>query len=112
MDATRHNVCPRTHFSHRRLLRSRFVFSTPRHITKNRSLPCSTKRPPGAERSRRYDRALPQNKRMMREARVATISSENRTRETEPAHGCPSAAKHDRAVPDVDLLSPLTIRGL
>jgi 2,4-dienoyl-CoA reductase-like NADH-dependent reductase (Old Yellow Enzyme family) len=49
---------------------------------------------------------------MMREARVATISSENRTRETEPAHGCPSAAKHDRAVPDVDLLSPLTIRGL
>jgi 2,4-dienoyl-CoA reductase-like NADH-dependent reductase (Old Yellow Enzyme family) len=28
------------------------------------------------------------------------------------AHGCPSAADHDREVPEVDLLSPLTIRGV
>lgn len=27
-------------------------------------------------------------------------------------HGCPSEADHDRAVPDIDLLSPLTIRGV
>jgi 2,4-dienoyl-CoA reductase-like NADH-dependent reductase (Old Yellow Enzyme family) len=40
------------------------------------------------------------------------IPGESRTGETEPAHGCPSAARHDRAVPDVDLLSPLTIRGV
>ena len=28
------------------------------------------------------------------------------------AHGCPSAVDHDREVPDIDLLSPLTIRGV
>ncbi len=28
------------------------------------------------------------------------------------AHGCPSGADHDRKVPDIDLLSPLTIRGV
>src|SRR6187200_613344 len=28
------------------------------------------------------------------------------------AHGCPSGADHDREVPDIDLLSPLTIRGV
>jgi 2,4-dienoyl-CoA reductase-like NADH-dependent reductase (Old Yellow Enzyme family) len=27
-------------------------------------------------------------------------------------HGCPSAAEHDRDVPEIDLLSPLTIRGI
>ncbi len=27
-------------------------------------------------------------------------------------HGCPALAQHDREVPDVDLLSPLTIRGV
>src|SRR6476619_3594397 len=27
------------------------------------------------------------------------------------AHGCPSGSDHDREVPEVDLLSPLTIRG-
>ncbi len=27
-------------------------------------------------------------------------------------HGCPAEAQHDREVPDVDLLSPLTIRGV
>lgn len=30
----------------------------------------------------------------------------------EHAHGCPSAADHDREVPEVDLLSPLTVRGV
>lgn len=29
-----------------------------------------------------------------------------------PAHGCPADADHDREVPEVDLLSPLTIRGV
>jgi 2,4-dienoyl-CoA reductase-like NADH-dependent reductase (Old Yellow Enzyme family) len=28
------------------------------------------------------------------------------------AHGCPSGADHDRKFPDIDLLSPLTIRGV
>ena len=28
------------------------------------------------------------------------------------AHGCPSGVDHDREVPDIDLLSPLTIRGV
>src|SRR3954468_19976590 len=27
-------------------------------------------------------------------------------------HGCPADADHDREVPEVDLLSPLTIRGV
>ena len=29
-----------------------------------------------------------------------------------PAHGCPSGTDHDREVPEIDLLSPLTIRGV
>jgi len=28
------------------------------------------------------------------------------------AHGCPSGSDHDREVPEIDLLSPLTIRGV
>jgi 2,4-dienoyl-CoA reductase-like NADH-dependent reductase (Old Yellow Enzyme family) len=28
------------------------------------------------------------------------------------AHGCPAGAQHDREVPDIDLLSPLTIRSV
>src|SRR4051812_17543190 len=28
------------------------------------------------------------------------------------AHGCPAATDHDREVPEIDLLSPLTIRGI
>ena len=28
------------------------------------------------------------------------------------SHGCPADSDHDREVPEVDLLSPLTIRGL
>ena len=28
------------------------------------------------------------------------------------AHGCPAVAAHDREVPEIDLLSPLTIRGI
>lgn len=31
---------------------------------------------------------------------------------TSHVHGCPAEADHDREVPDVDLLSPLTIRGV
>jgi 2,4-dienoyl-CoA reductase-like NADH-dependent reductase (Old Yellow Enzyme family) len=30
--------------------------------------------------------------------------------ETEPRHGCPSESEHDRKLPEIDLLSPLTIR--
>jgi 2,4-dienoyl-CoA reductase-like NADH-dependent reductase (Old Yellow Enzyme family) len=30
----------------------------------------------------------------------------------EPSHGCPSDTEHDRGVPDIDLLSPLSIGGL
>jgi len=29
-----------------------------------------------------------------------------------PSHGCPAAADHDREIPETDLLSPLTIRGV
>ncbi len=29
-----------------------------------------------------------------------------------PLHGCPAGTEHDREVPEIDLLSPLTIRGL
>jgi 2,4-dienoyl-CoA reductase-like NADH-dependent reductase (Old Yellow Enzyme family) len=32
--------------------------------------------------------------------------------DTATAHGCPSEVEHDREVPEVDLLSPLTIRGI
>ena len=28
------------------------------------------------------------------------------------AHGCPAGSDHDREVPEIDLLSPLTIRGV
>ena len=28
------------------------------------------------------------------------------------AHGCPADTDHDREVPEIDLLSPLTIRGV
>src|SRR5262245_65274434 len=28
------------------------------------------------------------------------------------AHGCPAETDHDREVPEIDLLSPLTIRGV
>ena len=27
-------------------------------------------------------------------------------------HGCPAGTDHDREVPEIDLLSPLTIRGV
>ena len=32
--------------------------------------------------------------------------------EPAPQHGCPADADHDREVPEIDLLSPLTIRGV
>ncbi|MGN6136181.1 MAG: NADH:flavin oxidoreductase/NADH oxidase [Aureliella sp.] len=31
---------------------------------------------------------------------------------SERSHGCPAGSEHDREVPEVDLLSPLTLRGL
>ena len=37
------------------------------------------------------------------------LPSKNRA---ETAHGCVSGVDHDREVPDIDLLSPLTIRGV
>jgi hypothetical protein len=33
-------------------------------------------------------------------------------RQKPAAHGCPAGADHDREVPEIDLLSPLTIRGV
>ncbi|WP_373652850.1 NADH:flavin oxidoreductase/NADH oxidase [Schlesneria sp. DSM 10557] len=37
--------------------------------------------------------------------------SDSRT-EDRGTHGCPSGTEHDREIPDIDLLSPLTIRGV
>jgi 2,4-dienoyl-CoA reductase-like NADH-dependent reductase (Old Yellow Enzyme family) len=37
--------------------------------------------------------------------------SPDSTRE-QPLHGCPAGTDHDREVPEIDLLSPLTIRGV
>src|SRR6185436_10656244 len=34
------------------------------------------------------------------------------TNRVSTVHGCPSGADHDREVPEIDLLSPLTIRGV
>src|SRR5580765_7790662 len=41
---------------------------------------------------------------------MANLSA-NSTTKPEP-HGCPAGTDHDREVPEVDLLSPLTIRGV
>jgi 2,4-dienoyl-CoA reductase-like NADH-dependent reductase (Old Yellow Enzyme family) len=35
-----------------------------------------------------------------------------RPRDQAPCHGCPAGTDHDREVPEIDLLSPLTIRGV
>ena len=45
----------------------------------------------------------------MRETRVQDTNERNRPG---PTHGCPAEADHDREVPEIDLLSPLTIRGV
>src|SRR5580765_5371729 len=41
---------------------------------------------------------------------MANLSA-NSTTKPEP-HGCPAGTDHDREVPEIDLLSPLTIRGV
>jgi 2,4-dienoyl-CoA reductase-like NADH-dependent reductase (Old Yellow Enzyme family) len=41
-----------------------------------------------------------------------TTATEDRPALPGPAQGCPAAADHDREVPEVDLLSPLTVRGI
>lgn len=43
---------------------------------------------------------------------TATVSSEERPAGVSPSHGCPAATDHDRDVPEIDLLSTLTIRGI
>jgi 2,4-dienoyl-CoA reductase-like NADH-dependent reductase (Old Yellow Enzyme family) len=37
--------------------------------------------------------------------------SEERPADASPSHGCPAATDHDREIAEIDLLSPLTIRG-
>jgi 2,4-dienoyl-CoA reductase-like NADH-dependent reductase (Old Yellow Enzyme family) len=47
------------------------------------------------------------------EKKMATITaSENRSDVPDSSRGCPAGADHDREVPEIDLLSPLTIRGI
>lgn len=41
-----------------------------------------------------------------------TIRIEDQPAGSGTSHGCPAGAKHDREVPDIDLLSPLTIRDV
>jgi 2,4-dienoyl-CoA reductase-like NADH-dependent reductase (Old Yellow Enzyme family) len=41
-----------------------------------------------------------------------TTSNKDRPDLPGSSHGCPAAADHDREVPEIDLLSPLTIRGI
>lgn len=44
---------------------------------------------------------------------MATITGdEDRADVPSPGRGCPAGAEHDREVPEIDLLSPLTIRGV
>lgn len=43
---------------------------------------------------------------------AATTGNEDRVDVPSPSRGCPAGAEHDREVPEVDLLSPLTIRGV
>src|SRR5215210_7311566 len=43
---------------------------------------------------------------------VANLRSEERREVPGASHGCPADADHDREVPEIDLLSPLTIRGV
>jgi 2,4-dienoyl-CoA reductase-like NADH-dependent reductase (Old Yellow Enzyme family) len=43
---------------------------------------------------------------------METAEFEHRADVSNPSHGCLADAEHDREVPEVDLLSPLTIRGV
>ncbi len=40
------------------------------------------------------------------------MDTESHPSDAAPPHGCPAGTDHDREVPEVDLLSPLTIRGV
>jgi 2,4-dienoyl-CoA reductase-like NADH-dependent reductase (Old Yellow Enzyme family) len=40
------------------------------------------------------------------------MSGQSAELKTPLGHGCPAGAEHDREVPEIDLLSPLTIRGV
>ncbi len=42
---------------------------------------------------------------------MSEISKGNHQSESEGHHGCSSESRHDRKVPEIDILSPLTIRG-
>jgi 2,4-dienoyl-CoA reductase-like NADH-dependent reductase (Old Yellow Enzyme family) len=43
---------------------------------------------------------------------ATTIAREDRSDGPAPSRGCTAGADHDREVPEIDLLSPLTIRGV
>jgi 2,4-dienoyl-CoA reductase-like NADH-dependent reductase (Old Yellow Enzyme family) len=43
---------------------------------------------------------------------VSEADASSHRSEPETPHGCPSESKHDRKVPDIDLLSPLSIRDV
>ncbi len=43
---------------------------------------------------------------------MSEIQPETRPTTTGPVYGCPADADHDREVPEIDLFSPLTIRGI
>lgn len=40
------------------------------------------------------------------------MDTESHPSDAAPPHGCPAGTDHDREVPEVDLLSPLTLRGV
>jgi 2,4-dienoyl-CoA reductase-like NADH-dependent reductase (Old Yellow Enzyme family) len=46
------------------------------------------------------------------EEHAMSQNKDNRPLERTAIHGCPSAARHDSEIPDIDLLSPLTIRNV
>src|SRR5688500_8690061 len=43
---------------------------------------------------------------------AATTGDDDRADGSNPSRGCLAGADHDREVPEIDLLSPLTIRGV
>ena len=42
---------------------------------------------------------------------MSETTASGRDAETETRHGCTSNSEHDRKLPEIDLLSPLKIRG-
>src|SRR3954451_1084116 len=47
-----------------------------------------------------------------RSGEESTMSTDAAQSHVEPRHGCPAGVDHDREIPEVDLLSPLTLRGV